>query len=534
MAGSDPSENSHPARMQPEPFLPVADETSQGPELVPESPIGLGRKAQSAVVWNTAFNIFRDALQFAVMLVLVRLLDPRAYGQFSLVTSVIGFISILSFNNFLAYSLQVRREEDTNYQDHFTAGLVIQSALFLITNIIALLARLWPAYRDVAPFIHVMSLTFLISFPSDFRIRMLERQLDWRRLRLLHASGLVIVAAAAIVLAAGGGGTYALLVPGMLVAIPFIVDLVAFVKWSPKWVWSWARYKPAFQFGVSRIGSAAVTNGRQLIESGVLAGAVGFTVLGFFNRALGLAQLFCIKFSTQLLYALYPLLARYEPGSAAFRRVNGLILRTVGWVVIPIAAVLALLAEAVVRITYGNQWLPVNELLALAMAFGAAAALAYATYTLVLAINKPTWCLALDIAALGGTAANLFIVMPLGLRPYLAVAASLQFLLFLGAAVLLFRRRSLDWSGLAAACGLPLLACGAAVIACELIIRVSGADKRTFAGAVFYGALFCVGYTGFLRFCFPETLRELVTYLPGSGAIKRLLWYRDESGPETV
>jgi len=188
----------------------------------------------------------------------------------------------------------------------------------------------------------------------------------------------------------------------------------------------------------------------------------------------------------------------------------------------------------VVRITYGNQWLPVNELLALAMGFGAAAALAYATYTLVLAINKPTWCLALDIAALGGTVANLFIVLPLGLRPYLAVAASLQFFLFLSAAALLFRRRSLDWAGLGAACGLPLLACGAAVIACELIIRVSGADKRTFAGAVFYGALFCVGYTGFLRFCFPETLRELVTYLPGSGAIKRLLWYRDQSRAETV
>jgi O-antigen/teichoic acid export membrane protein len=57
---------------------------------------GLGQRARQAVYWNTGFNLFRDLLQFAVMLVLVRILSPDAYGQFGLVTSIIGFISVFA------------------------------------------------------------------------------------------------------------------------------------------------------------------------------------------------------------------------------------------------------------------------------------------------------------------------------------------------------------------------------------------------------------------------------------------------------
>jgi O-antigen/teichoic acid export membrane protein len=73
--------------------------------------MGLGQKARAAVVWNAGFNIFRDLVQFVVMLVLVRALAPTAYGEFGFVTSIIGFISVFAFNNFIGYTLQVKNDE---------------------------------------------------------------------------------------------------------------------------------------------------------------------------------------------------------------------------------------------------------------------------------------------------------------------------------------------------------------------------------------------------------------------------------------
>ena len=74
-------------------------------------------KARSAVIWNTSFNFFRDVLQFATMLVLIRLLLSEAYGHFSFVTSIVGFLTIFAFGNFIAQALQVKEEGEARFQE---------------------------------------------------------------------------------------------------------------------------------------------------------------------------------------------------------------------------------------------------------------------------------------------------------------------------------------------------------------------------------------------------------------------------------
>ena len=58
--------------------------------------MNLVKKAQSSIIWNTLFNIFKDIVNFCVMLILVRLLSPDDYGQFTLVTNIIGVIAAFS------------------------------------------------------------------------------------------------------------------------------------------------------------------------------------------------------------------------------------------------------------------------------------------------------------------------------------------------------------------------------------------------------------------------------------------------------
>jgi len=486
----------------------------------------LGHKARLAVLWNAGFNIFRDLLQFATMLVLVRLLDPEAYGQFGLVTSIIGFISIFSFNNFMTHTLQVKTDDEAHYQDHFTAGTVIQAALFVLCNLVAVCLWWIPTYEAIAPVVHAMSFLFLFAFPCDFRIKILERQLDWKRLRLLHAVGLVITTVAALLLAASGAGAYALLLPGILVTLPFIFDLFVNLKWKADWTWSWQRYRAAWQFGLSRVGSGLANNGRQLLESGVLAKVLGFATLGFVNRAMGLAQMFCMKFASQLLYALYPMLARQEQGSPAFRRVSGLVLRSVAWVVIPLALILSVLAEPVVTTVYGSKWLEVIPLLPWGMAFGVAAALAHAAYMLVLASQRPNWCLALDCLGLAGTVICLLGLLPHGLIPYLAGVTCVQAILCLVTGAMLLRVRSLAWGGLAAALVPAIVSASAAIALCEGFALAAGVGKGVFSSALLYGAFFWILYALLLRLVFEKLLGELVSYFPASQRIKRSLCLR--------
>lgn len=487
----------------------------------------LSARARSAVVWNTAFNLFRDVLQFLTMLVLVRLLQPESYGEFALTTSVIGFLSILSLNNFIAHVLQVQSSDEIHLQDHFTAGAVIQVALFGLTNLFA--AALWwsQKYAQVAPLVHVMSVTFLLEWPCEIRRKMLERELDWRRLRLLHAIGLLGGAGLALVLALAGAGTYALLLPGLLSTLPFIYDLFICIRWRPTWAWSLERYRPAMRFGLSRIGSGVAVSGRTLVESAVLSVALNFAGLGIYSRAYGLAQLFCAKFASQLTYAIYPLLPRIGTGGGDGGRVGDLVLRLIAWGAVPIAVVLGVLAVPIVRVVYGSGWESVAPLLPWAVTLAVLLALSQTANQLLLARQQARLCVASDSLFLVGTVIALAIALPHGAVAYLGALAGVQVALLILLGWWLLLHQAATAAGVRDATVPPMLA--AAVAGCVVLLLVPESlvgtrNDRSPGQAVCWGGIFAVLYVIGLRLTFLRQLEALVRHFPGRAIIGRALF----------
>ncbi|MGE5361497.1 MAG: oligosaccharide flippase family protein, partial [Bacteroidales bacterium] len=486
----------------------------------------LGKKAREALFWTTGFSLFRDVLQLAQTLVLVRLLAPEAYGRFGLVSNVVTFYTVLSFREFLGHTLQMRDDRDIHYQDQFTAGAVIQLVICALMNLTALVVGFTSTYRPVAPLLHVMSLVFLLDLPSEFRVKMLERALEWRRLRLLNAAGMIVYAVASIALALAGAGAYALLVPTLLVPLPFVYDLFVNAGWRPTWQWSAANYRPALRFGVTRVTSGSLATGSQLLESSVLVHVAGFVALGFFGRAIGLAQLSSQKIATILAQSLYPVLTRIERSSDSYRRVSALMLRTIGWVVIPLAAMVAVLARAIVRVLYGPKWLDVVPLVPAAVTMGAVVAVAYTAYFLLLAHQQQRRCLVVDAVRLAGTAAALALLLPHGLVPYLRGLTIVHATAFSLIVCWLYRDEAIAVSGVATALLPPVVASLTALACVELVRRLTALPVDRVWPAVGYAALFSVIYLACLRALFAPLLKELVSYVPGGGPVQVALGFK--------
>jgi len=496
----------------------------------------LGRKAREAVFWTSGFNLFRDVLQLGQTLVLVRLLAPDAYGRFGLVSTIVGFFTVLSFREFLVHMLQVRDERDVHYQDHFTAGAVMQLAMCGLMNATAVGLRWTPTYASVAPMLHVMSVLFLLDLPSEFRVKMLERALDWKRLRLLNGLGIVAYAGVSIGLAAAGAGAYALLVPMLLVPLPFIYDLFVNAGWRPSWELSRDGYGPAARFGLTRITSVSFVTGAQLVESAVLVRLVGFVSLGLFGRAIGLSQLSCQKVASVLAMALYPVLTRIPPGSDSYKRVAALMLRSVAWVVIPLAAIVAVLGHAVVKVLFGPKWLDMVPLVPSALIMGAMMALVHAAYFILLAHQQQRRCLAVDVLRLAGTVAALGLLLGHGLVPYLRGLIVLHVIGFSLIARWLYRDGAITIGGLAAAIVPPIAASLNGLGLCELARRAIAIEIDGFWSGLAYGTTFALVYVTFLRVLFAPSLRELVGYLPQADRLNRILGFRPTPAvsPEAV
>ena len=227
----------------------------------------LGHRARNAALWNTGFGVVRDFIQFGVMLVLVRILTPEMYGQFGVVTAIVGFLFVFSARNTLSHVLQVRGEKNVDYHDHFAFGAIIEVTLFALSNLLAVCLRYVPEYAQNAPLLHIMSLLFLINWPKELCVKMLQRELDWRRFRIIYLVGVLLSSTFAIVMALTGAGVYALVVPSLLAPLPFFYELFVIRHWRPRLEFDLGRLRDAIQFGINRLASELAKNTRLLLES---------------------------------------------------------------------------------------------------------------------------------------------------------------------------------------------------------------------------------------------------------------------------
>jgi len=492
-------------------------------------PSNLRAKVNQGVIWSVGLNMFRDVLQFFVMLVMVRLLDPKAYGEFGLVNSILGLSTVLSFRPFLEQMLQQRNLARGEEQFYFTIGAIVQPAVFLGYNVLAIVLRWFPDYAEVAPLLHLASVLLLLEWFSEFRTRVLEWSLDWQRLRLLQAAGLLITAFTGLGLALRGWGVYALVGQLLTLPLPFVFDLLWVQRWRPTWFWNRAELSTVRQYGLSRIAVGVLTLGRPMVESTVLVHMIGYSGFGIFGRAVGLATLACTRLPTVLLQSVYPILTKLERDTDTFRRANSLVLRVMTWAVLPIAALLSFIGGPVVKILYGDKWVAAIPLLPWTLAAGSAAAIVQTVNLLLLANRQQTRCIVSEVAVSIGTGLGLLLLAPHGVVTYLAGISVAQAVAVALSLLWLYRGKAITPRAIWQALVPPLVASAVALAVCvpaRQWLIVSGLKGwRDLVAPAAIGLIFGITYLLTVRVAFGRMLRELVDIVPFRGTLHKVLLY---------
>jgi O-antigen/teichoic acid export membrane protein len=495
------------------------------PHRVPLTRVSdLRSSAKQALIWGAGFNLLRDVLQFASMLMMVRLLSPEDYGRAALAQAIVGFISVFSFGTFVSHALQARAPEEVDWQAHFSAGLFINAALFVVTALVAFALSFTSRYHALMGPLIVSALVFVVEIPGSLRHSMLTAHHEWRRFHTLTSVGTMLALAAGLVTAWMGGSVWALVIQSPLFTLPAAIDLFWGGRWKPDFSWSCSRYRDTAIFAVHRIGATGLTRGRVLAEQMILTASHSLSALGIFTRAIGLATLLAGRVGALVMSALYPIITRADPSSDRFRKMAGLVLRGVAWATLPAAACLAVCANDVVRLLYGEKWLPVTALLPWAVAGIAVAGVLFVLVRLLLANEAVKGGTTIDMASSLVAIVISAWLIPVGIEPYLLALAVHGAVFTAISALALVRSGGMTWHEFHRAWVPAVLAAAVATAAViaerHLLPQPPVAFGRLLLDAlVFVAATFAV-----LRTFFATGMRELVEVAPASRALARVLF----------
>lgn len=480
----------------------------------------LRQSARSGLAWGVWFTLARDVLQFLTMLVMVRLLSPHDYGQQALASTVIGFIAVASLKTVSQLPLQARNPDDFDWDTHFTVGAVVNSIVFVATLLVGGAIALIGSddMRTLGYLVMVLSPVFLVEIYGTYQLTWLQARHEWGRMRLLLIVGSLFACVLGIGLAFAGWGAFALASMPMFLAIPLAGDALVSAH-RPRFSMSaLTKYAEGLRFGVNRAASSVAYAGRALAENSILSGLFGFSALGSFTRAVGLAQITSGRIGPVASQTLYSILTRAEARSERFGRFSALLLQGVIWTSVPAAVFLSMEAGPIVRLLYGSHWTAVIPLVPLASLFICIRG-ANATLNQIMLANLQVGdCLRVDVANVAASFLALAFALTMGVVPYLAAVVTAEFAtLTLGAAYAV-RGRAIDQREVLIAAGACAAACIPAALA-ALMLPIQYVSTPTLPMTLLLqillkAAAFGICYAIGLRILAPSALSQLVDALP--------------------
>jgi PST family polysaccharide transporter len=480
-------------------------------------------RVAQGVAWNIAYQAVEALLFFAATATLARLIAPEQYGRFSALLGIMAVPTALGCGGLIAQALQLPEGEEPDWSTHFGVALYVQLALALSLIGVAAIVTSVEAYASLAPLMRLAAIGVVLECPAQLRSTMLRRNLDFRRLRILGAIGVVLSVGSSLVLAARGAGASALVV-GLSIAtpIPPAVDLIV-CGWRPRRRWwrpNLRGYRPAIHFGLRQAGSWLLHNLRETAASAVLPRTVGFPAMGLLNRAGALFSSTANRVFSALLEAVYPLLPRLTAETGAYARGATLFVQAVAWTLFPIILLLGLEGARLSHLLFGNRWSGIEPLIvpgALAML---ARVIIVTGSSVLLGANRLRLSLILDAATSIISTPMLLVAWAAGLVAYawaLAIAQLGCAALFLVVAGRLLAPR---WARTV------LLPAGTA---CVIGYGVAWSTARALAQAsdlLFLTAVstvFGVAVVAVMRLWFPRSMSELLVHVPAGRRLSRWL-----------
>lgn len=321
----------------------------------------LGAQAGGALGWSFSNTLMAKLGSVAVGIVLARLLGPREFGTFA-VASVA--LTIMTNVNDLGVSLAIVRWPGDPREiaptvttiSVITSGVLYVACYFGAPGYSAAMGA--PAATEV---VRVLSLVILIDGFATAPIGLLQRNFRADHRTVADQVNVWLGMLLTLGLALGGLGAMSLAigrVAGCLAAVGLLVHL------SPeplRFGFNRREARALLRFGLPLAGTGVIAFAIANVDQLVVGRMLGVTALGFFVLAANLSSWPSAAFSEPISQVAPAALARLQHDPSAMRTSFETMLALVSAVTVPVCLVESGSAAPLIRIVYGNHWLPAHQ-----------------------------------------------------------------------------------------------------------------------------------------------------------------------------
>lgn len=423
----------------------------------------LKSQAVRGFTWTAAEALMKYGMTFVVLLVLARLLTPAEFGVAALLLPIKGLAGELINVGLPAAVVQKKditpSQISTAFWFQCLMAVIVASAVALSGPLVAAFYN----HPELDPMLKVSAVSMLIGAASSVPAGQLQRQLNLKALAQINVCAILLSGVAAIVLAYQGFGAWAIVFQGLLTQVFLGIGVYLHGAWRPAFTFKMRELLDLLRFGGFLFGLGILGLADQRMFGLLIGRQFGFTELGFFNRASGLATTPLNAITQITSRVALPVFSAVQDQPDRMRRGLRELMRATAALLVPAMLGLAAVSAPAIEVLFGARWLPAAPLVPAFCIFAVLSGFRPALGQTLLASGRPGVLFRLGVVRAILHGAALAIAAPFGVA---ALSWSLVAVSFIHLALVLFENRRVlgyGFSDFAADVGSPL--CFAAVMA---------------------------------------------------------------------
>ena len=313
-------------------------------------------KTVKGVIWSSVERFSVQGVQFLVMLVIARLLDPKDFGLVGMLAIFLAVAQTLIDSGF---SQALIRKQDRTEADNSTVfyfNIVVSTLLYLILYSLAPWVANFYNEPQLCILMRVLCLVVVINSLAVVQRATFTASIDFKTQAKASFISAILSGGVGIYLAISGYGVWTLAWQQLLNAGINTVLLWMLSSWYPRWIYSWKSFRELFSFGSKLLASALLDTTYNNMYTLIIGKVFNATNLGYYYQADRFTQLPSSNITGILQRVTYPVLCSIQDNDDRLREDYRKLLRMSAFVIFPLMCLLAGVADPLVTLILGEKW----------------------------------------------------------------------------------------------------------------------------------------------------------------------------------
>lgn len=318
----------------------------------------MAHKAVKGTIWS-AFDRFGVLiLQFIVNLILARLLTPSDFGAIGMLTIFITVSQVFVDSGFGSALIQKKHPSETDYSTIFiwnlSIGIVLYILLFLSSPLIADFYNL-PILSKI---LRAIGVTLIFSCITSIQVNRLQKRLQFKTIAITDILTYIIAGSIGVWLAYSGYEVWSLVWMMIFQGFGRVIMLYLVSHWLPDFSFSVKSFKSLFSFGGFLFAANILETICKNLQGIIIGKVFSASQMGYYTQAAKLDNITSYSIPQVIASVMYPLFSQVQDDKKKLGDMVCRNLSIISFLIYPILGTLICIAHPLIKLLYGEQWLP--------------------------------------------------------------------------------------------------------------------------------------------------------------------------------